>query len=365
MAILVRKNRNQQEGKYIKENTSPDELQRGTRQEQVDGSVYAYPYTGYHRTTIEDYLTAQHSTTTADGYGSVMDPNKGASPYSRQYLSDGTLIACGINWYTRHVQRLEMLIKSTGELVTLYRRKWTGERCPCYDQRRGHSRHRCDICFGTGFVGGYTQYVNIRESDGRIWLRPNVTVEDLELKEEGMFQKFIPDTWTLPTPIVRDRDVIIRYDPNTDEEVWRYEILNVGRNLGFFKKMTRQEFSIQRLDKTDPIYNIRVVDLEDNSVGHLSGETTDVQQQQIALDHEDGYGDLGYSEGYMRGYTRGYYDGNNNLDFYPVKDEDVDGYLDSPYGRLDIEAYGKNSFMEGYVEGYTDGFEDGTIARTS
>lgn len=363
MAIVVRKNRNQLDGKYIKDTTAPNELERGTQQEQADSSLYAYPNTGYHRTTIEEYLTG--SCMTDDGYGGVRDPNKGASCYSRQYAKDGTLISCGVNWYQRLVQRLEMQLEATGEKVILYRRKWTGEKCPCYDHSRGQSRSRCPVCFSTGFVGGYVQYINIRETDGKIWVRVNPTQEDLELKEEGMFQSFEPSCWGLPTPILRDRDVVVRYNIYNGEETWRYEILNVQRNMGFFNKTTAQMFAMKRLDKTDPIYNIRIVDLKDNLVGQLLEPTTDILQQQIANDHGDGYQDQGYSEGYMAGYNKGHSDGFNNLDFYPIRDEDGDGYLDTPYGIIDSEIYDKKSYQEGYLEGYNDGFEDGVTQRDS
>lgn len=219
MAIVIRKNNAQQEGVCIKPNTQPIEHRYGTECEQNRNNFPGYPYSGYHRHTPSEYLLG-----------------KGGSPYSRQVDKDGKLLSCGIDWYDRLLQRHEMLLRVTGEPVLLYRRKWTGERCPCVQPKSNQARGRCQICYGSGFVGGFVRHINLREPDGRIYVRVPPTEEDLELQDSGLFQKFQCRSWTLPAPIIRDRDIIIRFNPDTGEETWRYEVLKVNRSVGFLEE---------------------------------------------------------------------------------------------------------------------------------
>lgn len=350
MARVRKKNINQLNGIHIKDTTGPTELQEGTEAEQIKARVPSYPYSGYHRTTIGDYLNGG-----------------GASPYSRQNHGGTESDRKGLYWYNRHVQRTEMMLQATGEPAILFRRKWTGEVCPCYDGRRGQARNRCDICFGTGFVGGYVRYVNCREPEGRILLRVGPTEEDLDLQEDGMRQKFIPACWTLPEPIVRDRDVIILFDPETGEETWRYEILSVERNRGMFRRFTLQKFNLHQFEKTDPIYNVEILGTAYNAVGDLTGPVDpnyDPHPGYGHIDPETGYGeayeDRGFSEGYIAGYGKGYEDRTHERDFDPILDENWDGKIDTPYGRNDpdYDEGGKQNYMSGWEEGYRDGWRD-------
>jgi len=347
MAIVVRRNRNQQEGRRVTQYTMPIELQKGTALEQLDHAFESYPYDGYHGQSMIGYLTGTNG-----------------SPYSSQYRKDGTRISCGLNWYDRLVQRHEMLLRSTGESVDLLRRKWTGERCPEHDLVRGQTRTRCPICYGTNFVGGYVKFINIREPNGRIYIRVGPTEEDLELQETGMWQKFIPSCWTLPTPTVRDRDVVITYDPDSSEETWRYEILAVTRNRGFQGRFTQQSFTMQRLDRTDPVYKVDILDLMDEGYGDLEGDDT-ILQDQIEDAYGDAYNDRGYSAGYQGGYTQGFYDGLNNREYHDIVDVDRDGMLDDMYSQWTADQYGLENFQSGYRAGYEDGYTDGSSARES
>jgi len=347
MAIIVRRNRNQQEGRRVTQYTMPIELQRGTAQEQLDNAFEPYPYDGYHKFTPSSYLT-----------GAV------GSPYSSQSRKDGSRVSCGLDWYSRLIQRHEMLLRVTGESVDVLRRKWTGERCPDHDNIRGQTRSRCPVCYGTNFVGGYVKYINAREPNGRTFIRLGPTEEDLELQETGMWQKFIPSCWTLPTPTLRDRDIVITYDPDTGEETWRYEILAVTRNRGFFGKFTQQTFTMQRLDRTDPVYKVDVLDLMDDGPGVLQGDDT-ILQDQVEEAYGDTYNDRGYSNGYQAGYTEGFHDGLNNREYHDVADFDMDGMLDNIYSQWRADAYGVENFQAGFREGYEDGYKDGSGTRES
>jgi hypothetical protein len=348
LGIIIRKNKVIQEDIKIRRDVKNIDLVRGTLPEQEAADVGVYEYSGYHRNTIDAYLR---------GYA--------GSPYSRQYdKTTGELRSCGMNFYDRLVQQEEMLLQATGEPVMLMRRKWTGELCPCYDKPRQRSHSRCPVCFGTGYVGGYVTFINPRDVNGKILVRFPPNEEDLEAQEHGLWQKNVPTgCWTLPVPIVRDRDIIVRFDPTTGQESWRYEILNVTRNSALFNMFTAQVFTISRLDKTHPVYFVRPIDLVNNLVGDLRGKGDELQDA-IEAEKGDGYNDGGFSLGYFSGYDMGYHDAFYQREYRSIPDDNRDGYVDIPFGPSD-DASGPlvEFWLVGYREGYKDGWEDGDKHR--
>jgi hypothetical protein len=347
MGIIIHRNRNIQENVRIRQDVKNIDLLRGTVAEQQDANVGVYDFSGYHRSTIASYLA---------GRG-------GGSPYSRQYGLNGELVTCGLNIYNRMIQQEEMLIQATGEPVQLLRRKWTGELCPCWDKNRQRADTRCPICFGAGFVGGYVPYINPKEPDGRIFIRISPNMEDLKSMEQGMFQANEIQAWTLPIPTLRDRDVIIRFDPHTGLESWRYIIKDVTRNSGLFNTFTAQLFTIIRVDKTYPINYIRVVDLVNNQVGDLLGKGDELQDL-IEAEHGDGFQDGGFSLGYFSGYDMGYHDAYYQKPYRSIPDDNIDGFVDDQFWAPHESADAKMEFwLTGYRYGYLDGTDDGDAQR--
>ncbi|MCZ2224561.1 MAG: hypothetical protein LC122_13130 [Chitinophagales bacterium] len=112
-------------------------------------------------------------------------------------------------------------------------------------------------CFGTKFVLGYDQYFNPRRSDGRILVRFSPGEDDVKVYEAGLESEFNTECWTLTVPTIKDRDVIVRYDL-ADNEEYRYEVLSVTRQRTFLRQEGGQKFRVQRIRKTDPVYQIRV-----------------------------------------------------------------------------------------------------------
>jgi len=160
---------------------------------------------------------------------------------------------------THMLQREELLLESTGEPFVLLRRMWTGMRCLCFMQRREHPDARCPICFGTAFVQGYVQFFNPRRSDRRILVRINPATDDLNIVDRGGFEPmYEPDGWTMPFPQVKDRDILIRFNPD-GTEAWRYEVLNVVRNKVMFTQTGAQQIKMKRMPKTDIIYQFPVM----------------------------------------------------------------------------------------------------------
>ena len=160
---------------------------------------------------------------------------------------------------THMLQREELLLESTGEPFVLLRRMWTGSRCLCFMNRREHPDARCPICFGTGFIQGYIQFFNSRRPDRRILVRIDPAADDLNIVDRGGLEPaYEPSAWTLPFPAVKDRDVLIRFNPNNTEE-FRYEILDVTRVRAMFTQTGAQKFRIKRMPKTDIAYQFPVI----------------------------------------------------------------------------------------------------------
>jgi len=163
----------------------------------------------------------------------------------------------GINIFQRAMDREEELMENVGEKCILMRRKWAGETCSCVTLRRQHPKVRsCRFCYGTGYVDGYDQIFNLRRADQRVMIRFYEAQEDLKLGDHThLSQEFQPTALALFKPIIKDRDIIVRFDFTGDIE-YIYEVLNVNRERFVFNKYGRQKLSIIRLDKTDILYQL-------------------------------------------------------------------------------------------------------------
>ena len=194
-----------------------------------------FDFCGYHRAMPQDTLSGK------DDCGS--------------YLGGEFNGMRGMNLFDRMLNREEVLLDQTGEPVILLRRNWDGEKCSCSTSRKNHPKVKsCKKCFGTGYLGGYTQHLNRRREDLRTMVQFGDTKEDLKLgPHQHLEQDYEPQCWTLPTPAIRDRDLIIRFDFNDDIEYF-YEVLSTTKDKLFFRHYTRQRLSLKRLDKTDIVY---------------------------------------------------------------------------------------------------------------
>ncbi len=112
-------------------------------------------------------------------------------------------------------------------------------------------------CHGTKFVYGYEQFFNPRRSDGRILVRMGPAEETTKMYEAGYESEFPLDLWTLSSPIIKQRDLIILFDQDNNEE-FRYEVMGVSRNNTTLGQMGGQKLRVQRIRKTDPTYQVRV-----------------------------------------------------------------------------------------------------------
>lgn len=205
----------------------------------------SYDYDGWHRTDpvlllsggcVGSYLSGEQFC--ADGYDGV-----------------GRMLR-GIPLQERILQRQEYMLNITGEPVALIRRQRTGIVCSCYLSTGEYPDDRCPKCLGTKYVIGYEQYFNPKRSDGRIMVRFSPADEDLKMQEAGMESELITDCWTLTVPTVKDRDILVRFDQNDNEE-FRYEVLTVNRNRTALRLEGAQKMRVQRIRKFDTAYKIK------------------------------------------------------------------------------------------------------------
>lgn len=209
----------------------------------------SYDLSGWHRTDPKLFFTGKCQDTYIGG---------------EHFCADGYL---GVNRQIRNIsladqaKRLqEYLLEQlgTGAYAMLLKRLWKGITCSCYEPNQEYPDHRCHKCFGTGFITGYEQYFYPRRSDGRILVRFGPAPEDLKMEDAGLENQVIFDCWTLPVPTIRDRDVLIKFNPDGSEE-YRYEVLDVTRNILLFNEIGNQHFRVQRIRKTSPIYQWRAI----------------------------------------------------------------------------------------------------------
>jgi len=113
-------------------------------------------------------------------------------------------------------------------------------------------------CHGTSFITGFEQFYNPRRSDGRIMVRFGPYTDDVKQEDSGLESIAIHDCRALTTPVIKDRDFIIRFNEDGTEE-YRYEVLDVTRNKIFYGVSGVQNFKAQRIRKTDPIYSWRAI----------------------------------------------------------------------------------------------------------
>jgi len=129
-------------------------------------------------------------------------------------------------------------------------------RCACVEEDRNEPNMQCDICYGTGWEGGFnlytcdaTDYVLLNQ----ILVRFPKVEEDLQINTEGLVMVRATRHWTLPTPRVNDRDLIVGTTGNNENIIFRVKNWNDSRLRG---NLLHQEFDTDRLNLTDIVYKL-------------------------------------------------------------------------------------------------------------
>jgi len=147
------------------------------------------------------------------------------------------------------VRRNSWILQQGGERVKVFIRRQAGVPCTCrLDPRtRAFARQasqRCPLCYGAGYVGGY-------EGPYDTIIAPDDAERRISQGPTGRRTEHTYEVWTGPTPVLTQRDFIIK---QTNE---RYSVGPVRRptNRG---NLLQQHFNIAFFDEGDIRYQVPI-----------------------------------------------------------------------------------------------------------
>ena len=147
-------------------------------------------------------------------------------------------------WFHKINERNMWILKNTGELFDLYKRKTEGEICSCYDSERGQAANpNCTECYGTGFIGGYDPIF-------QIYIRQKPAVNNMDRTAQGLKVNNNTGAWTICDVQIRDRDILI----NPQGKMFRVYSCNTNHAAGYY---FHQELQMYEVETNDPIYNLK------------------------------------------------------------------------------------------------------------
>ncbi|MBU2483210.1 MAG: hypothetical protein KJ760_19170 [Proteobacteria bacterium] len=147
-------------------------------------------------------------------------------------------------WLQAIIRRHNLLLNFDAERCDILIRRKVGERCSCYDSVKGQSQQRCELCYGTSYLGGY---IAIYDVLFRI-LSPQ---ESLNLTQFGYSMESSLSAWLSTFPRLNNGDVILRRNNK------RYEVNLVIPSITQ-GQLTRQVFTLKELDPSFAVYKYPV-----------------------------------------------------------------------------------------------------------
>lgn len=145
------------------------------------------------------------------------------------------------------IRRNRWILDQGGERVKVMIRKNAGLVCGCNSDVHGQPQSDCSTCFGTGFIGGY-------DGPYDITIAPDQGA-DKSIKQDAMGRTLMYqyETWTGPSPLLTQRDFIVKLNGD------RYGIgpVRMPSNRGM---QLQQSFLISHLDEPDIRYKISAID---------------------------------------------------------------------------------------------------------
>ena len=140
------------------------------------------------------------------------------------------------------------ILQRDGQWVWFFKQRAEGERCPywvdtLHQCRRGKN---CPICHGTGLSeSGYYPPV-------KILVRLEGSDRKLTKYQQGLRIEYQARSWTVWTPILANRDIIVTNDGR------RYEILDVTPSIIRGGVITHQDFTVKEKMPKDFAYSLEV-----------------------------------------------------------------------------------------------------------
>ncbi len=151
------------------------------------------------------------------------------------------------------IRRNRWILEQGGERVKLFIRRTVGNPCPCqWDPRlfafSKQPLNMCVQCYGTGFIGGY-------EGPYDIIIGPDESERRVSQSNMGRRLENTYEVWIGPTPIVSQRDFIVKQNGE------RFSIGPVRRTQVRGRTL-QQAFTIGYLDSGDIRYKVPMGPLE-------------------------------------------------------------------------------------------------------
>lgn len=152
-----------------------------------------------------------------------------------------------IDWIWKEaIKRNAWILDQGGERAKAFIRKWFG--VVCQDHITQYTRKQplndCKKCYGTGFVGGY-------EGPFDIIIAPPDRERNVELTDKGYRLNFAFDTWTGPSPLLSQRDFIVRQN---NERYSVGPVTMAGQRGAYFQ----QSFELRYIDIKDIRYQVSI-----------------------------------------------------------------------------------------------------------
>jgi hypothetical protein len=149
------------------------------------------------------------------------------------------------------VRRNAWLLDQGGERVLLYIKKKAGVKCHCTYRDMKERTHKqpdqdCETCFGSGFVGGF-------DGPFPVIIAPLTTEQRVQQTDRGLKLAYQIETWLGPSPIISQRDMIIRRNGD------RCLVGPLTPVEGPGGVIVQQHFVVEILDSTDVRYRLQVV----------------------------------------------------------------------------------------------------------
>ncbi len=148
-----------------------------------------------------------------------------------------------LDWIWREgVRRNRWILQMGGERVKLLIRKTTGPVCGCVSATYKHPLGDCLYCYGTGILGGY-------EGPYDIIIAPDDAERRISQGARGRYTEHVIDVWTGPSPLLAQRDFVVR----VNGERFSVGPTRMPSNRGM---VLQQHFNIGFIDEQDIRYKV-------------------------------------------------------------------------------------------------------------
>jgi hypothetical protein len=144
------------------------------------------------------------------------------------------------------IRRNQWILDQAGERVKVFIRRIAGQQCGCQSDLHGQPSSTCQTCYGTSIIGGYSGSYDIV-------LAPPDIEKSIKQESRGRTMSQAYETWTGPSPLLTQRDFIVKLNGE------RFGIgpVRITSNRGM---QLQQTFQVSHLDESDIRYKVPIID---------------------------------------------------------------------------------------------------------